>query len=327
MKEVKFIRLNIEKWKEAETVAEQLATEPPDRVADVYADITADLAFSQTHYPTSRITIYLNNLASTLHNGIYRNKREKWSRVVTYWTREVPLNMYASRRELLASLIIFTVAVAIGALSTAKHPDFARQFLGNGYIDMTLDNIAKGNPMGVYGSGSESSMFLSITFNNVGVALKEFAFGLLTFFGSGLLLVVNGVMLGTFQEFLLQQGVLAQSMPVIWLHGTLEIASIVVAGAAGLTLGEGWIFTGTYSRLESFRRSAMRGLKIAIGTVPVFVVAGFVEGVFTRHTGAPLALRLAFIALSLAFVVFYYAVLPMMRGREARRGSDRMETT
>src|SRR5574344_254925 len=102
MKEVKFIRHNIEKWKEAEKVAEQLATEPPDRVADVYADITADLAFSQTHYPTSRITIYLNKLASTLHNGIYRNKREKWSRVVTYWTHEVPLTMYSARRELLA---------------------------------------------------------------------------------------------------------------------------------------------------------------------------------------------------------------------------------
>lgn len=49
----------------------------PDQLADAYTDLTADLAFAQTHFPTSRITIYLNNLASALHNEIYRNKREK----------------------------------------------------------------------------------------------------------------------------------------------------------------------------------------------------------------------------------------------------------
>ena len=101
MKEVTFIRRNIEKWKETEKVVEQAAGLSPDQLADVYTDLTADLAFAQTHFPTSRITIYLNNLASALHNEIYRNKREKWSRIITFWTREVPQTMYDARRELL----------------------------------------------------------------------------------------------------------------------------------------------------------------------------------------------------------------------------------
>lgn len=76
MKEVTFIRRNIDKWKEAEKVVEQATNLSPDRLADVYTDLTADLAFAQTHFPTSRISIYLNNLASALHNKIYQNKRE-----------------------------------------------------------------------------------------------------------------------------------------------------------------------------------------------------------------------------------------------------------
>lgn len=56
MKEVTFIRRNIEKWKEAEGVVEQATNSSPDRLADVYTDLTADLAFAQTHFPTSRIT-------------------------------------------------------------------------------------------------------------------------------------------------------------------------------------------------------------------------------------------------------------------------------
>lgn len=90
MKEVTFIRQNIEKWKRAETMVEQAESLSPDELADAYTELTADLAFAQTHFPASRITIYLNNLASALHNRIYRNKREKWSRIITYWTREVP---------------------------------------------------------------------------------------------------------------------------------------------------------------------------------------------------------------------------------------------
>ena len=106
MKEVTFIRRNIEKWKETEKVVERAASLSPDQLADAYTDLTADLAFAQTHFPTSRITIYLNNLASALHNEIYRNKREKWTRIITFWTQEVPRTMHDARRELLTSFLI-----------------------------------------------------------------------------------------------------------------------------------------------------------------------------------------------------------------------------
>ena len=87
MKEVTFIRQNIEKWKRAETMVEQAESLSPDELADAYTELTADLAFAQTRFPSSPFPFYLNNLASALHNRIYRNKREKWSRIITYWTR------------------------------------------------------------------------------------------------------------------------------------------------------------------------------------------------------------------------------------------------
>ena len=120
----------------------------------------------------------------------------------------------------------------------------------------------------------------------------------------------NGIMLGAFQTFFYQHGLLGTSMLAIWLHGTLEISAIIVAGAAGITMGNGWLFPGTYSRLTSFRRGARRALKIIVGTVPIFVVAAFIEGFFTRHTEWPDALRLTIILLSLLFVIGYYIYLP-----------------
>ena len=250
MKEVSFIRQHIDKWREMETVVENASVTSPDVLADAYTDITSDLAFAQTHYPQSRITVYLNNLASALHNEIYRNKREKWSRLITYWTREVPQTMYEARKELLYSFLIFAVSVLIGSVSQYHDVDFSRLILGNEYVDMTLQNIENGEPMAVYNGGDETSMFLHITINNVFVSFVIFVMGVLTSVMSGYYLFQNGVMLGAFQTFFFQQGLGYESMLAIWLHGTLEISAIIVAGAAGIAMGNA--FSNTMTSQEAF---------------------------------------------------------------------------
>lgn len=313
MKEILFIRNNIDKWRSVEELIDNVNFEMPDRLAEAYIDLTADLAFAQTHYPHSRITIYLNNLSSSLHNELYRNKREKWSRVLTFWTQEVPDVMWKERRLLLISFLIFMVSVLIGVLSTLGDASFPRLILGDGYMDMTLENIAKGKPMGVYGSEEESVMFLGITLNNIMVSFNIFVSGVLTSFMPGYQLFQNGIMVGCFDTFFYQHGLLGESLLATMLHGTLELSAIVVAGAAGLAMGNGWLFPGTYSRIVSFQRGAKKGMKIVVGTVPLFVLAGFIESFITRHTEINDFVRLTVILLSLCFVIFYFIYLPYKR--------------
>jgi uncharacterized membrane protein SpoIIM required for sporulation len=227
----------------------------------------------------------------------------------------MPLIMWDARKELRLSFVIFLISALIGVLSQWLDPDFSRLVMGNRYVEMTLNNIENGTPMAVYDGGSEGLMFFMITKNNIGVAFMAFVSGLLTSFGTGLILLQNGVMLGAFQTFFAQHGLLWESALAIWLHGTIEISAIIVAGAAGLAMGNGWLFPGTYSRLYSFRRGAKRGLKIVIGTVPLFCVAGFIEGFLTRHTEWPDMGRLTIILLSAAFIIYYYIVLPYFRNK------------
>ena len=321
MKEVTFIRQNIEKWRSAELVVDAVGETEATQLADTYIDVTSDLAFAQTHYPESKITRYLNNLASALHNEIYRSQRYRWSRLVTFWTDEVPRTMWEARRELLTSFIIFLASALVGMLSQLFDPEFCRIILGDNYVDMTLQNIANGKPMAVYNGDPESDMFSMITLNNVKVSFVTFVLGVFTSIGTGFILFQNGVMLGSFQTFFAQHGLLWQSALAVWLHGTLEISAIIVAGAAGIAMGNGWLFPGTFSRIESFRRGAKRGLKILISGVPMVIMAGFIEGTFTRYTHVPDALRLTVILLSLIFVLFYYVYLPVKRHRDAERAT------
>ncbi len=319
MREAAFIHRNQEKWKRLEKNLDRMAALHGDEASALYIQLTDDLNYAKTFYPKSNLPVYLNGLAVRLHQHIYRNKKVPRKRFLTFWTEEIPLTMAAVRQPLLLSCTLFLVAMAIGALSAHHDATFPRLIMGDAYVDQTLDNIAAGQPMAVYGSKDQGSMFLGITINNIRVAFLCFAAGVLAGFGSGLLLLYNGIMVGAFQYFFHQHGVLRESLLTIWVHGTLEISAIIIAGAAGFVLGGGWLFPGTYSRVESFRSKARLGIKVVVGLVPIFILAGFLEGFVTRHAlTLPMPVTVSIIGGSLAFVVWYYIILPFHAEHHAR---------
>jgi len=118
-------------------------------------------------------------------------------------------------------------------------------------------------------------------------------------------------MLGSFQYFFYDKGLLWESVRTIWIHGTIEISVIIVAGCAGLVVGKGLLFPRTYTRLQSFINGVKEGLKIVISTVPFFIVAGFLEGFVTRQTQMPDWLAISIILISLALIVYYYIIYPI----------------
>lgn len=318
MREAVFIKQNIRKWHEYEYLISAIEAQSPDELADMYNDLTADLAFAQTHYPNSRITLFLNNLTLQLHSSIYGNRKEKWSRLSRFWSHEVPLAVWDARKELLLSLTVFLLFIAVGVVSTLGDVDFTRLILGDSYVDMTLRNIENGDPAAVYQSGGNTESFLMIAFNNVRVSLMAFAMGIFTSLGSVYYLMSNGVMVGAFTTLFYNEGVLGEAMMAIMLHGTLELSTIVIEGGAGIVMGNGWLFPGTYSRIRSFRLAAKRGLKIVVGTLPVVIAAAVIEGYFTRYTHASNALRGGVIVLSAAFIIYYYVYLPYLRSHETQ---------
>ena len=326
MREAVFVRRHAPDWERFERDYEEGRAEDPDALVGGYVRLTDDLAYARTFYPGSPTAAYLNGLAALVHRRIYRNRREERGRLVKFWTHEIPEAVYRERRALLLSLAIFVVFGAVGALSAAFDDTYVRLIMGDGYVNMTLSNIERGDPMAVYKDEDQMGMFAAIAQNNILVSF--FAFiglfpvgdGALPGFslGTALLLMRNAVMIGAFQFFFYQQGVFWESVQTIWIHGTLEISAIVVAGGAGLAMGNALLFPGTYPRLVALRRGAVRGLKIVIGLVPVFVAAALLEGFVTRYTAMPVALSAAVILGSLAWVLYYFVALPWRAGRRLR---------
>jgi len=317
MREAMFIKKNAEKWNEYQ----HSPTDNPDVTAERFVDLIDDLSYAKTFYPKSKVTRWINGIAAGIYQSIYRNKKEKYSRIFTFWKYELPLLFKRYHRIFLFTTVVFILFVAIGVFSSMYNENFVRGVLGDGYVDMTEENIAKGDPFGVYKDDNPFSMFVRIGFNNIRVAFLSFIFG----FTLGILTMwvmwKNGLLLGSFQYMFFAKGLGTKSVLVIWIHGTLEISAIVVASTAGFILASGILFPKTYSRWVSFKRSARDAAKVLISLVPIFIVAAFFESYITHlmsqtfdkadNPGLPVWVSILILAVSLAFIIWYFVIHPI----------------
>ncbi|WP_298247692.1 stage II sporulation protein M [uncultured Christiangramia sp.] len=318
MREAAFVRQNKDKWVKYESLLQKYKSLNPDQLSNLYVELSDDLSYASTFYPGSNTVQYLNGLATTAHQKIYRAKKESKSRFLTFFTKEFPREFHKHQKQLLWSFLIFAGFSLVGAYSAATDGSFLRSILGDAYVNMTLENIANKDPMAVYKQASETNMFLGITINNIRVALTAFSLGVLAGIGTVFVMMQNGVMLGSFQYFFYEQGLLWESARTIWIHGTIEISVIIVAGCAGLVVGKSILFPGTYRRLKSFTMGIKDGLKIVISTVPFFIIAGFLEGFVTRMTQMPDWLAIIIISLSLLLIIYYYVIYPILLSNKIR---------
>lgn len=308
MREAAFIKQNKEKWNEIE--AKGYSNPDADDLADNFIELTDDLSYARTFYPNSQTEKYLNRVTGKYFIGIYKYRKRDSGRFLRFWKEELPLIMYEQRRNMLYSFLFFALGMLIGAFSASQDDSFVRLILGDSYVNMTLENIEKGDPMAVYKSSDSAPMFFGIATNNIKVAFFAFIAGIIFSIGTVYILFGNGVMLGAFQYFFYQKGLLGTSTLSVWLHGTLEISAIVIAGGAGLALGNALLFPGTYSRIYSLKKAAKQALIIVVGLVPVFVVAAFIESYWTRLTEMPVIFNLTIIILSAVFIAGYFFCYP-----------------
>jgi len=318
VREGQFIRKNIEKWKQYQ----YQKPSNPDEMADQFTELVNDLGYSKTFFPNSKVTQYLNGLASRIYLGIYQNKKEDGSRIFRFWKTELPLTIRKNHRVLLYALLLFLGFVLMAVFSTIQDQTFVRGVLGDGYVEMTEENIAKGDPFGVYKDPNRLRLFLSIALNNIKVSFTVFVGGFLVSAGTIWMLFENGMMLGSFQTFFFTKGLGWDSILVVWIHGTLEISAIIIAGGAGMVVGNSILFPKTFSRLDSLKRGTRDGLKLMIGLIPIFIAAAFLEGFITRYSTMPKALSISILVSSFLFMIWYFIIYPIRVERKFKKAVE-----
>ncbi|MBN1760338.1 MAG: stage II sporulation protein M [Chitinispirillaceae bacterium] len=284
-----------------------------------YRKTIADLSLAQSLFPGSQLVHELNVLVIKAMSLINSNQRSDLQRISGFFRERLPQLVLGMRTLFLVSCTIFTLAAFAGYGLTMLNSFTANAIVGDEYIYKTLVNIDSGKPFAVYESRFKYAMSSFIMANNIKVAFLAFAFGALYGVGTMVILFSNGLMLGSIAAVFARKGLLFDFTTTVLIHGTLELFAVMVAGAAGLRLGQALFRPGELKRGEAMYQFGREAFQICCVMIPVFVVAGILEG-FVTHLGLPRWSRLMVIAGSILLLVLYLwvpAVLYLVRHRDS----------
>jgi uncharacterized membrane protein SpoIIM required for sporulation len=310
MRESRFIEVNTPDWERLEELLVSPERQQSGELSRLFVKVMEDLSYARTYYANRSVRFYLNELTRKAFVLVQQGRQKEKLSFLSFWTERLPYELYQSRRYFQIAALVFSLGMAIGVFSSFANEMFPNLMLSDGYVAQTLDNIRQGDPMAIYKDEGMGQMSSWITLNNIYVTLVVFISGLLAGLGSMMMLLMEGARLGAFFTMFYEQDELPIAMLTVWQHGILEIGAIIMGGGCGLLLASGLIFPGTLSRIQAFRISAMRSVMLMATTIPMLILAGFIEGFVTRQTEAPTFLRLMVLILSSAFIILYFYVLP-----------------
>ena len=257
----------------------------------LYRQATAALARARSLNRDRPLIEYLNQLVGRAHAVAYGRRSQPRLRLGYLFGVDIPRTFQENWRYVAVAAAITVVAATLSYLLIQVDPRWSTALMGESFSHAVEDFAASGKPAGEYfadvaeamGGANLSTLLMT---NNIQVALKAFALGvslgLLTIY----VLVINGLMLGAFLGIGAYHGRLVDLIAVVIPHGAIEIPAIFVAAGAGLMIGHALVSPGDMLRRDALRIAALRAVKLAVGTVPVFIVAALIEGLLSpQHVG------------------------------------------
>jgi len=318
MRESKFIDQNAEKWKQYEQGIRENNLSA-DELERSFIELNDDLAYARTFYKHRSVRVFLNNLLTPVYDRIYNRKEFSWKNIRDFFLIKAPAIHFKARWFILVSFLVVSIGFAIGYFGTRHDYQFAHTVLGSGYVHMTEENIAKGDPLGVYKYENTGEMFFGIATNNLKVGFLYFVMGALFCVGTMYFLLLNGIVLGVFTYMFTSRGLASEYILTVYQHGTLEILGLVIEGGAGIMLGAGLLFPGTLTRMQSIQNAARRSITMFMVCLPIIVLAAFIESYLTRFTEINNTLRALIILLSLCFMLYYFVIYPWLKFRNDKK--------
>ncbi|OWJ97843.1 hypothetical protein B6S59_02510 [Pseudomonas sp. A46] len=292
MKQVLFERQHQARWNAfAETLARLEKGKAARRLDDFAADyrqLCQHLALAQERGYSSHLVEYLQGLAMRGHQQFYRHRSHLGSRLLGFILGGFPRLVRSQWRSILAASLLFYGSLLLMGLLVHTWPDLVYSLMDPEQVSsmesMYDPDARRIGPMSERDSGDDWMMFGHYIMNNIGIAFRTYAGGLLFGVGSLFFLLFNGLYIGAVAGHLTQIGFGQTFWSFVIGHGAFELTAIAFAGGAGLQLGWALLAPGRLSRGEALRLAAARSIRLVAGVILLLVIAAFVEAYWSSMT-------------------------------------------
>ena len=275
----------------------------------LYREVASDLARAHTYGGSLRLCFYLERLVGEAHNVFYRDRTYGFSALE--WLRTgFPDSLRRHRRYVaVAAALLFAPALVTYA-GVRDDVEFGRRLAPPMMVTRAEEagaRLRRGDPY-IDVPPVQMSVFSSrVMTNNVQVAFLAAAGGVLAGLGTALILVVNGIHLGSAFALFDAHGAGTLLWVFVLPHGVLELTAIVISGAAGLVLARAIVAPGRRTRAHALRDEGRAMLSLVAGAGVLLILAGLIEG-FVSPARIDATLKLTFAAAVASLMVLYFVL-------------------
>lgn len=293
----------------------------PARLAWLHRRCCEHLALATSRgYPLG-LTQRLEGLAERAHRLIYRQQDFGLHRLRRLLLVDFPQAVRAMRGPLLVATLMFLGPALAMGWATWREPGFVLTVLDVASVAEfeTMYGPSDG-PIGRSDRDAQTDwrMFGFYILNNIGVAFRCFAAGLAFGVGSLFFLGFNGALGGAVAGFLTVRGHGEAFWSFVATHAAFELTAIVLAGAAGLRLGQALLMPGRLSRLAALKAAGRAAMPVVWGAAVMLVIAAAVEAFWSSARWVPPGVKYAVAGACWALVIAYLG----WQGRPARGRGD-----
>jgi uncharacterized membrane protein SpoIIM required for sporulation len=287
-----FVSQRQPEWRELDTLLGQekelYSHDGPtiSRIASLYRALCGDLVRCQSARYSPDLAGYLNGIAGRAHSALYGARPIRAFGFTGLLLREFPASLRKNWRFFLAAVLLFVLPWVVGQAGTMASPSFAKHVLPAAALEGMAHAYSKGFDEG-RASGLDAGMAGFYVYNNVGIAFRCFATGILFGLGSVFFLVYNGLTIGTVTGWVWNAGYGGNILTFMCGHAPFELTAILISGAAGMRMGYALVATGGRTRIGSLRASAREIGSLIIGAAAMLMIAAAIEGFWSPSSLPP----------------------------------------
>lgn len=255
------------------------------RAASLYRSVCADLMRARSEYGPDLIR-YLDGLAARAHNLLYGTRAYRFSALWDLVARDFPRTLRRRWRFFLLANLLFYLPFAFGLVGTLASAEFAETILPAQQLAGMEAMYQEGFDTG-RDTAMDSQMAGFYVLNNVGIAFRCFATGILFGVGSLFFSIYNGLVIGVSIGWVIRVGYGANILTFICGHGPFELTAIVISAGAGLQMGWALVKTEGKTRIGSLRSQAAELGHLILGAATMLLIAAVLEGYWSPSSLPP----------------------------------------
>jgi uncharacterized membrane protein SpoIIM required for sporulation len=295
-------------WQQIEASLEKPAEGDNSKIlAEHYMLLCQHLAIAKERLYDTALVERLNNLVLGVYRELYRYRAETRLNIYAFFKRDFPLAIYRHRYFILLSFLVMVLPGLIAGAWTYLDEDAIYSVLDGSQVrqlERMYDPQAR-----KLGREREADtdifMFGFYIKNNISVAFRCFAGGMVIGIGTLLVLFFNGMFMGSIAGHLTRLDYVDTFYPFVVGHGSFELTAIVFSGAAGLRLGYSILNPGQLSRLDALREAGRDVVPMLYGIVLMLIIAAFLEAFWSSSTSLSIEVKYTVGAVLWALVLLY----------------------